>query len=86
LREFIFGHACHLESVLREHLVELRERVELLPGADERVFFDRTPTSLPARVLVSDLSRVIPTVILPPSSPLGLSNQDQNHLFSDSPR
>jgi hypothetical protein len=40
LREFTFGHARQLESVLREHLVALRERVELLPGADERVFID----------------------------------------------
>jgi DDE family transposase len=29
-----------LESVLREHLVALSARVELLPGADERVFID----------------------------------------------
>lgn len=40
LREFTFGHARQLESVLREHLGALCERVELLPGADERVFVD----------------------------------------------
>ncbi|MGK2868363.1 MAG: IS1380 family transposase [Mycobacterium sp.] len=40
LREFTFGHARQLESVLREHLVALGERVELLPGADQRVFID----------------------------------------------
>ena len=40
LREFTFGHARQLESVLREHLAALCERVELLPGADERAFVD----------------------------------------------
>ena len=40
LREFTFGHARQLESVLREHLSALCERVELLPGADARVFID----------------------------------------------
>jgi hypothetical protein len=40
LREFTFGHARQLESVLREHLVGLCERVDLLPGAQERVFID----------------------------------------------
>ena len=41
LREFTFGHARQLESVLREHLVALCERVELLPGAAEQpVFID----------------------------------------------
>jgi hypothetical protein len=40
LREFTFGHARQLESVLREHLVALCERVELLPGADQQVFID----------------------------------------------
>jgi hypothetical protein len=40
LREFTFGHARQLESVLREHLVALCERVELLAGADQRVFID----------------------------------------------
>ncbi len=40
LREFTFGHARQLESVLREHLVALCRRVELLPGADEQVFID----------------------------------------------
>jgi hypothetical protein len=40
LREFTFGHARQLDSVLREHLVALCGRVELLPGADERVFID----------------------------------------------
>ena len=40
LREFSFGHARQLESVLREHLVALCERVELLAGIDEQVFID----------------------------------------------
>jgi Transposase DDE domain group 1 len=40
LREFTFGHARQLESVLREHLGAVCERVPLLPGADERAFID----------------------------------------------
>src|SRR5271168_602698 len=40
LREFTFGHARQLESVLREHLVALCERVDLLAGADQQVFVD----------------------------------------------
>jgi hypothetical protein len=40
LREFSFGHARQLESVLRDHLAALCGRVELLPGADQRVFID----------------------------------------------
>jgi hypothetical protein len=41
LREFSFGHARQLESVLRHHLVALCERVDLLPGADQgRLFVD----------------------------------------------
>ena len=40
LREFTFGHARQLESVLREHLVALSKRVDLLPGADQQVFID----------------------------------------------
>ncbi|MCV7381762.1 IS1380 family transposase [Mycobacterium alsense] len=40
LREFTFGHARQLESVLREHLVALCRRVELLPGAAEQVYID----------------------------------------------
>lgn len=41
LREFTFGHARQLESVLREHLVALCSRVDLLPDAtDRRVFVD----------------------------------------------
>jgi hypothetical protein len=40
LREFTFGHARQLESVLREHLAALCDRVDLLPGADARVFID----------------------------------------------
>jgi hypothetical protein len=40
LREFTFGHARQLESVLREHLVALSDRVDLLPGADQQVFID----------------------------------------------
>src|SRR6476661_5966201 len=40
LREFTFGHARQLESVLREHLGALCERVRLLRGADQRAFID----------------------------------------------
>ena len=40
LREFTFGHARQLESVLREHLVALCERVDLLPGVGQEVFID----------------------------------------------
>src|SRR4051812_25276948 len=40
LREFSFGHARQLESVLREHLGALAERTELLVGIDEQVFID----------------------------------------------
>ena len=40
LREFTFGHARQLESVLSEHVGALCERVDLLPGADGRVFID----------------------------------------------
>jgi Transposase DDE domain group 1 len=40
LREFTFGHARQLESVLREHLVALCERVDLLPGVGQGVFID----------------------------------------------
>jgi hypothetical protein len=40
LREFTFGHARQLESVLREHLVALCARVDLLPGAAGQVFID----------------------------------------------
>ena len=40
LREFTFGYARQLESVLREHLVALSERVDLLPGAQQQVFID----------------------------------------------
>jgi hypothetical protein len=40
LREFTFGRGRQLESVLRAHLAGLCQRVDLLPGADERVFID----------------------------------------------
>jgi hypothetical protein len=40
LREFSFGHARQLESVLRAHLCALAERTELLVGIDEQVFID----------------------------------------------
>jgi hypothetical protein len=40
LREFTFGHARQLESVLRHHLVRLCQRVDLLPGADAAAFID----------------------------------------------
>ena len=40
LREFTFGHARQLDSVLGEHLGALCERVDLLSGAEKRVFLD----------------------------------------------
>jgi hypothetical protein len=40
LREFTFGHARQLESVLRQHLSALCAHVDLLPGATGRVFVD----------------------------------------------
>ena len=40
LREFTFGHARQLDAVLGEHLGALCERVDLLTGADRRVFID----------------------------------------------
>jgi hypothetical protein len=40
LREFSFGHARQLESVLRHHLASLCRRVDLLPGAEERAYVD----------------------------------------------
>src|SRR4249919_4272721 len=40
LREFSFGHARQLESVLREHLVALTERTEVLAGIDEQAYLD----------------------------------------------
>ncbi|MFE3961273.1 IS1380 family transposase [Nocardia sp. NPDC059091] len=40
LREFSFGHAKQLESVMREHLSALAARADLLPGAARRCFVD----------------------------------------------
>ncbi|MFE1409167.1 IS1380 family transposase [Streptomyces sp. NPDC058770] len=40
LREFSFGHARQLESVLRTHLSRLCARADLLPGAGQRAFVD----------------------------------------------
>jgi Transposase DDE domain group 1 len=40
LREFTFGHARQLESVLREHLVALTRRTQLLAGIDQQAFID----------------------------------------------
>ena len=40
LREFTFGHARQLESVLREHLATLAEHAPLLVGIDEQAFID----------------------------------------------
>src|SRR4051794_32855279 len=40
LREFSFGHARQLESVLREHLVALAGRTELLAGIQVEAFID----------------------------------------------
>jgi Transposase DDE domain group 1 len=39
-REFTFGHARQLDSVLAEHLAGLCERVDLLPGSQVRAFVD----------------------------------------------
>jgi hypothetical protein len=40
LREFSFGHARQLESVLREHLIALARRTELLAGIETQAFID----------------------------------------------
>ena len=40
LREFSFGRARQLESVLREHLVAVTEHTELLVGIHEQAFVD----------------------------------------------
>ena len=40
LREFTFGHARQLDSVLAEHLAGLCQRVDLLPGSHVRAFVD----------------------------------------------
>jgi hypothetical protein len=40
LREFNFGHARQLESVLRAHLASLCRHVDLLTGAQVRAFVD----------------------------------------------
>ena len=40
LREFSFGHARQLESVLRAHLCALAGRTEVLAGLDEQAFID----------------------------------------------
>jgi hypothetical protein len=40
LREFTFGHARQMESVLGAHLAQLCGQVDLLPGADVRAFVD----------------------------------------------
>jgi Transposase DDE domain group 1 len=40
LREFTFGHARQLESVLREHLVALAGHSELLAGIQTQAFID----------------------------------------------
>src|ERR1700737_4812696 len=40
LREFTFGHARQLESVLGAHLVALCAHVDLVPGAAVRAFVD----------------------------------------------
>jgi hypothetical protein len=40
LREFTFGHARQLESVLRHHLSHLCQRMDLLPGAATGAFID----------------------------------------------
>ncbi len=40
LREFTFGHARQLESMLRAHLAALANRVELLPGRARQIYLD----------------------------------------------
>lgn len=40
LREFSFGHARQLESVLREHLCALAARTGVLAGVDKQAFID----------------------------------------------
>jgi hypothetical protein len=40
LREFSFGHARQLESVLRAHLVALTGRTEVLTGIEQQAFID----------------------------------------------
>jgi hypothetical protein len=40
LREFSFGHARQLESVLREHLIALAGCTQLLSGIDQQAFID----------------------------------------------
>ena len=40
MRELTFGHNRQLESVLRDHVVELADRVEILPGLTELAFID----------------------------------------------
>src|SRR5215218_8472984 len=40
LREFSFGHARQLESVLREHLIALTGRCEVLAGIEQQAFID----------------------------------------------
>src|SRR5690348_1429240 len=40
LREFSFGHARQLESVLRAHLTALAERTELLAGIEQQAYID----------------------------------------------
>jgi hypothetical protein len=44
LRAFTHGHVQQLNRVLRESLVELARRVDLLPGADQIVFVDMDST------------------------------------------
>ena len=40
LREFTFGHNRQLESVLREHLISLASRTDILPGLVDHAFID----------------------------------------------
>ena len=40
LREFSFGHARQLESVLREHVCALTERTQVLAGIEQQTFLD----------------------------------------------
>jgi len=47
LRAFTHGHVQQLNRVLRESLVALCERVNLLPGADQVVFVDLQSSQTP---------------------------------------
>ena len=64
LREFSFGHASQLESVLGAHLAALPQGVDLVPCADVRTFVDidsccARSTDAPSRVPVTDTRKIV---------------------------